>query len=80
MSTTRLETTRLVAEHVRGDELQGPALAYGATMTAMAFVYSLVWFYAIAGGRLLREDADPLFYVAESSLFGGRSPSSTTST
>lgn len=111
--------TRLVAEHVRGDELQGPALAYGATMTAMAFVYSLVWFYAIGGRRLLREDADPkivkgisrsylpgpwiylastliafasplasvilfgaiaLFYVAESSIFGGRSPSSTTST
>jgi uncharacterized membrane protein len=111
--------TRLIAEHARGDGLQGPALAYGATMTAMAVCYSVVWFYAIAGGRLLRKDADSkivsgisrsylpgpwiyltatlialasplasvvlfgsiaLFYVAESSLFGGRSPSSTTST
>jgi uncharacterized membrane protein len=111
--------TRLVAEHVRGDGLEGPALVYGATMTAMAVSYSLTWLYAIAGRRLLREDADPqtirgitrsylpgpwlylgstltalaspltsvilfaaiaLFYVAESSLFGGRSPSSTIST
>jgi TMEM175 potassium channel family protein len=111
--------TRLVAEHLRGEELRGPALAYGATMTTMAVSYSLLWFYAAVGRRLLREDADPrivtgisrsylpgpwiylgatllafasplasvslfgataLFYVAEASLFGGRSPSSTTST
>jgi uncharacterized membrane protein len=111
--------TRLIAEHVRGPALEGPALIYGATMTAMAVCYSLTWFYATAGRRLLREDADPrtvrgitrsylpgpwiylgstlialaspltsvilfaaiaFFYVAESSLFGGRSPSSTIST
>jgi TMEM175 potassium channel family protein len=108
--------TRLIAEHVRGDGLQGPALVYGATMTAMSIAYFTLWIYGV--NRLLRPDADPrvirgitrsylpgtwiylgstllafvsprasvigfgliaLFYVVESSLFGGRSPSSTTS-
>lgn len=106
--------TRLIAEHVRGGGLQGPALVYGATMTTMAATYITLWLYAVA--RLLRADADErvirgitrsylpgtpiyltatllalvsprasvvgfaaiaLFYVVESSLFGGRSPSST---
>ena len=107
--------TRLIAEHVRGDGLEGPALVYGATMTVMSIAYLSLWLYGVR--RLLRADADPrtirgitrsylpgtwiylgstlvafvsplasvvgfgliaLFYVVESSLFGGRSPSSTT--
>ncbi|HSP71585.1 MAG TPA: TMEM175 family protein [Gaiellaceae bacterium] len=106
--------TRLIAEHVRGDGLEGPALVYGATMTVMSIAYLSLWLYGVR--RLLRADADPrtirgitrsylpgtwiylgstlvafvsplasvvgfgliaLFYVVESSLFGGRSPSST---
>jgi TMEM175 potassium channel family protein len=109
--------TRLIAEHVRGDGLEGPALVYGATMTAMSIAYFTLWIYGVH--RLLRDDADPrvirgitrsylpgtwiyltatllafvsprasvigfgliaLFYVVESSVFGGRSPSSTIST
>jgi uncharacterized membrane protein len=109
--------TRLIAEHVRGDGLQGPALVYGATMVVMSISYFTLWIYGVH--RLLRRDADPrvirgitrsylpgtwiyltatllafvsphasvigfaviaLFYVVESSVFGGRSPSSTTST
>lgn len=108
--------TRLIAEHVRGGGLEGPALVYGATMTTMATTYLGLWLYGVR--RLLRADADPrtirgitrsylpgmwiylgstllalasprasvacfgliaLFYVVESSLFGGRSPSSTIS-
>jgi len=102
--------TRLVAEHVRDSGARTAALAYGFTMTATAVLWSVVWFYASRGGRLLRADADArvvagisrsylpgpwiylgstliafasstasvvlfgaiaLFYVVESSLFGG---------
>jgi uncharacterized membrane protein len=109
--------TRLIAEHVRGDGLEGPALVYGATMTTMSISYFTLWMYGVH--RLLRPDADPrlirgitrsylpgtplyatstllalvsplasvvgfaliaLLYVLESSLFGGRSPLSTTPT
>jgi uncharacterized membrane protein len=109
--------TRLVAEHVRGEGLEGPALVYGATMTVMSISYFTLWLYGVR--HLLRDDCDSrvvrgitrsflpgtwmyltatllafwkpvasvigfgliaLFYVLESSLFGGRSPSSTTST
>lgn len=108
--------TRLIAEHVRGEGLEGPALVYGATMTVMSISYLSLWLYGVR--KLLRADADPrtirgitrsylpgtwiylgstllalvsplasvvgfgliaLFYVVESSLFGGRSPSSTIS-
>jgi len=108
--------TRLIAEHVRGDGLAGPALVYGATMTAMSVTYFALWTYGVR--HLLRPDADErtirgitrsylpgsavyltstllafvsplasvagyaliaLFYVVESSVFGGRSPASTTS-
>jgi uncharacterized membrane protein len=51
--------TRLVAEHIRGEGAEAAALAYGATMTITAFMFSAVWFSAVAGKRLLREDADP---------------------
>ena len=51
--------TRLVAEHLRDDQLRPAALAYGFTMTATAIMFTVVWFYASRGRRLLREDADP---------------------
>ena len=52
--------TRLIAEHLRDrDELQAPALAYGATMTVMAVTYITLWLYASRKGRLLRPDHDP---------------------
>jgi uncharacterized membrane protein len=50
--------TRLVAEHIRGDGARDAALAYGFTMVATAIMFSVTWFYASRGGRLLRRDAD----------------------
>jgi uncharacterized membrane protein len=51
--------TRLVAEHVRDSSARDAALTYGFTMTTTAVFFSVVWFYASLGGRLLRDDADP---------------------
>jgi uncharacterized membrane protein len=50
--------TRLLAEHIRGAGAQSAALAFGLTMTATAIFFNAVWFYASAGRRLLRADAD----------------------
>jgi uncharacterized membrane protein len=51
--------TRLVAEHVRDSSARDAALAYGFTLTITACFFSIVWFYAARGRRLLRRDADP---------------------
>ena len=51
--------TRLIAEHLRDDELRPAALAYGFTMTTTAVMFSTVWLYAARGRRLLSADADP---------------------
>jgi uncharacterized membrane protein len=51
--------TRLVAEHLRGEGARAAALAYGITLTLTAIWFNVLWFYAAAKGRLLREDADP---------------------
>jgi uncharacterized membrane protein len=51
--------TRLIAEHIRDENAKAAALAYGATTTATAVMFSAVWFYAALGGRLLRPDHDP---------------------
>jgi uncharacterized membrane protein len=103
-------TTRLVAEHVRGEGAMAAALTYGLTAVATAIMFDVTWFYAALRKRLLRPDADAavvsgisrtyipgpwiylaatlvafaspvasivlfgviaLFYVLESSLFGG---------
>jgi hypothetical protein len=48
-----------VAEHIRGDGARDAALVYGFTMVATAIMFSVTWFYASRGGRLLRRDADP---------------------
>jgi uncharacterized membrane protein len=51
--------TRLAAEHVHGEDARAAALTYGFTLTATAVMFSVIWFYASIGGRLLRDDADP---------------------
>ena len=51
--------TRLVAEHIRAEGARDAALAYGFTMVATAIMFSVTWFYACSGRRLLRRDADP---------------------
>jgi uncharacterized membrane protein len=50
--------TRLVAEHLRDDQLRAAALAYGITLTLTAIFYNLLWFYAAGRHRLLSNDAD----------------------
>lgn len=50
--------TRLVAEHIRAEGARDAALAYGFTMVATAIMFSVTWFYASRGRRLLRADAD----------------------
>ena len=49
--------TRVLAEHMRHDA-SAAAFAYGLTMTAMAAMYSALWFYAARGRRLIARDAD----------------------
>jgi uncharacterized membrane protein len=51
--------TRLLAEHLRDDGARAAALAYGITLTATAVMFSVVWFSAAIGRRLIRSDADP---------------------
>jgi uncharacterized membrane protein len=51
--------TVLVAEHLHDSGLGSAALTYGFTLTITAAFYNLVWFYASARRRLLRDDADP---------------------
>jgi uncharacterized membrane protein len=50
--------TRLVAEHIRGAGARDAALTFGFTMVATAIMFSVTWFYACTGRRLLRRDAD----------------------
>jgi len=51
--------TRLLAEHIRHAGARDAALAYGFTLTVTAVFFSIVWFYAARGRRLLKDDADP---------------------
>ena len=50
--------TRLVAEHLRDDEIRAAALAYGITLTTTAVLYNALWLYAAVGRRLLHPEAD----------------------
>jgi uncharacterized membrane protein len=50
--------TSLIASQLRGGDLEPAALAYGATLTVTAAFFNALWFYAAAGHRLLRADAD----------------------
>ncbi|MGZ8585840.1 MAG: hypothetical protein ACXWX6_06170 [Actinomycetota bacterium] len=51
--------TRLIAERLGAPGERAAALAYGITLTATAIMFSVVWFSASIGRRLLRDDADP---------------------
>jgi uncharacterized membrane protein len=51
--------TRLLAEHLREDGAKAAALLYGITLTATAVMFSVIWFWASIGRRLLKADADP---------------------
>jgi uncharacterized membrane protein len=51
--------TRLLAEHLREEGARAAALLYGITLTTTAVMFSVVWFSASVGRRLLRADADP---------------------
>jgi uncharacterized membrane protein len=51
--------TRLLADDIRHAGARDAALAYGFTMTVTAIFFSIVWFYASIGRRLLRADTDP---------------------
>jgi uncharacterized membrane protein len=61
--------TRLVAEHIRAEGARDAALAYGFTMIATAVMFSVTWFYASRGNRLLRADADPAIVTGISRSF-----------
>ena len=50
--------TRLVAEHIRDDGARAAAIAYGLTLTTTAIFFSLFWFYASVGRRLIAAHAD----------------------
>lgn len=48
--------TRVLADHLRGDDARAAAVFYGLASLAMAVGFQAVWFY---GRRLLHADADP---------------------
>jgi uncharacterized membrane protein len=50
--------TRLVAEHLRDDNLRAAAITYGVTLVATALGFAALWYYAALGRRLIRYDAD----------------------
>ncbi len=50
--------TRLVAEHIRDDGARAAAITYGLTLTTTAIFFSLFWFYASVGRRLIAPHAD----------------------
>jgi uncharacterized membrane protein len=51
--------TRLLARDIGHAGARDAALAYGFTLTTTAMFFSIVWFYASIGGRLLHRDCDP---------------------
>jgi len=51
--------TRLLALYIRTGDAEAAALTYGITLTLTATLYNALWWYAAAGRRLLRHDADP---------------------
>ena len=50
--------THVLAEHLNDDQAQTAAVFYGLTNVAMAVMFTLLWFYAIRGDRLLGPDPD----------------------
>jgi uncharacterized membrane protein len=72
--------TRLVAEHLRDNNLRAAAIAYGLTLIATAIGFAVFWFYASLGGRLLRADADPRIVSGISRSYIPGAPSYTAAT
>jgi len=52
--------TDLLAENLRTPGARAAALLYGGTLTLIAILFNVLWFYAALGKRLLEEDADPV--------------------
>jgi len=50
--------TRLLALDIKGPDAEAAALAYGITLFGTALFFNALWWYAAAGRRLLRADAD----------------------
>jgi uncharacterized membrane protein len=50
--------THVLAEHLDGDQAQTATVFYGLTNVAMAAMFTLLWFYAIRGDRLLGPEPD----------------------
>src|SRR5581483_9806877 len=50
--------THVLAEHVDDEGARTAALFYGLTFIVMAAMFSVLWFYAARGERLLAEDVD----------------------
>jgi uncharacterized membrane protein len=50
--------TRLLAVYINTPEALPASLAFGLTLTITAIFFNLLWRYAAAGRRLLRDDAD----------------------
>ena len=51
--------TRLLALYINTCDAKAAALAYGITLTLTAVLFNALWWYAAAGHRLIRDDADP---------------------
>jgi uncharacterized membrane protein len=51
--------THVLAEHLHDSQARPAAMFYGLTNVAMAAMFSILWFYAIRGGRLLGPNPDP---------------------
>jgi TMEM175 potassium channel family protein len=49
--------TKLIADHLGEAGGRDAALTYGIVLTATAVSYSILWFYAAVGRRLIRPDA-----------------------
>jgi uncharacterized membrane protein len=52
--------TRLLAVYINTPEALSASVAFGLTLTVTAIFFNLLWRYAAAGRRLLREDSDQL--------------------
>jgi uncharacterized membrane protein len=55
--------TRLLALDIRTADAEPAALVYGILLTGTAVMFNALWWYAVAGNRLLRADADPRVVV-----------------
>jgi uncharacterized membrane protein len=64
--------TRLVQVYIDTPNATAATVAYGLTLTLTAVMFNALWFYAVRGGRLLREDADDVIVkgISKTFIFG----------